>query len=116
MKDYMDLLEAYGKSAHESPTLDEWFYQFRSDGKSAEDKNKRNESQVVTKYLREAQTESADKGHENSETSGQNKQRNDEIPLLRVNQLWAWIIADSMLYSLSLSLYYTNRNVPQSGS
>ncbi|KAJ4045828.1 hypothetical protein NW758_006021 [Fusarium oxysporum] len=96
-KDYMDLLKAYGKSAHESPTLDEWYCHFRSDDKSAEDKMIRNGSQVVTKYLREAQTESPDEGQEKSKTSGQNKQQNDEITLLRVNQLWAWIIADKWL-------------------
>jgi hypothetical protein len=74
---YEDLLTAYEKSAHESPSLDEWYYQSRSHGKSADDKKIRNSSQVVTKYLREAQTESPDEEQEISATSGQDKEQND---------------------------------------
>ncbi|KAG5793661.1 hypothetical protein H9Q69_007311 [Fusarium xylarioides] len=98
MLDYKDFLAAYEKSAHESPTLDEWYYQFSShDESSAKDKNTRNNSQVVTKYLRDAQTKGPHKERGSSATSVKDDEQSDKITLLRVSQLWARIIADKWL-------------------
>lgn len=73
------LFKAYQESViHQPTTLDEFYYQFALDGKSIEDRNKRNKDQVVTRYLRQEAVE-------------------NEIcwPLLRVSQLWIWIIDES---------------------
>lgn len=48
---YDKLLEAYpNRTIHGSPTLDEWYYHFGPD--SSGDRNHRNETQVVTKFLK----------------------------------------------------------------
>ncbi|RBR13502.1 uncharacterized protein FIESC28_08130 [Fusarium coffeatum] len=71
------LLNAYKASAfHEPSTLDEFYYHFADD--SNEERNMRNRTQVVTKYLYPNGLE------------GRNY-----WPLLRVSQLWIWIIDDT---------------------
>lgn len=72
---------------HRSPTLDEWYYHFdHSDPESEKDKDQRNESQVVHKYLpKDAQEQS-------------------HWPLIRVNQLWAWTLGNSMSLLFSVAL------------
>lgn len=72
------LFEAYeNEVVHQPSTLDEFYYHFAADPDSIHDRTERNESQVVTKYL-------WDEG-----------KGTDTWPLLRVSQLWIWVIADS---------------------
>lgn len=74
-----ELFEAYkGKTIHGSSTLDEYYYHFADDSASIEDRNGRNASQVVTRYLHSRGVKGSDSWR-----------------LLRVNQLWAWAIEDS---------------------
>ena len=71
------LLDAYKSSTfHEPSTLDEFYYHFADD--STEERNMRNRTQVLTKYLYPDGLE--DRNY---------------WPLLRVSQLWIWIIDDS---------------------
>ncbi|KAM0214133.1 hypothetical protein ACHAQI_003756 [Fusarium lateritium] len=67
LKAYQELLVAYnGLVIHESPTLDEWYYHFaKDDQKSVNDRNTRNQEQVVTKFLKER--EKAKKYESNAE-------------------------------------------------
>ena len=77
LKKRKSLLNAYKNSPFHGPsTLDEFYYHFTDD--SNEEKTMRNRTQVVTKYL-----------HPNG-LEGQNY-----WPLLRVSQLWIWIIDES---------------------
>lgn len=70
-----------------SSTLDEWYYHFDPDDpESMEDKVKRNGSQVVRNYLPEADV------------------KKNHWPLIRVNQLWAWTIGNSMSSHLFVAL------------
>ncbi|KAF3812131.1 hypothetical protein GCG54_00009815 [Colletotrichum gloeosporioides] len=65
---------------HYSPTLDKHYYHFAvGDVASQEDRDLRNENQVVTKYLYR---------------KGLDKQVSWKV--LRVNQLWAWTIRDEL--------------------
>ena len=89
---YKELIRQYrGEVVHGSPTLDEAYYHFASDPQSDANRRNRNETQVVTKSLRSAE------------------KRGDKHlsywKLLRVNQLWIWVIDDgiyirSLLYNL----------------
>ncbi|CAH0023250.1 unnamed protein product [Clonostachys rhizophaga] len=75
-----ELLEAYkNRVIHGPSTLDEWYYHFEAEISSSEDKQRRNETQVVTKSLRDNTSE----GH--------------HWRLVRVNQLWAWVIGNKWL-------------------
>uniref|UniRef100_A0A8H7NC66 Ankyrin repeat protein n=1 Tax=Bionectria ochroleuca TaxID=29856 RepID=A0A8H7NC66_BIOOC len=75
-----ELLEAYrNRVIHGPSTLDEWYYHFEAEVSSSEDKQRRNETQVVTKSLRDNTSE----GH--------------HWRLVRVNQLWAWVIGNKWL-------------------
>ncbi|KPM44196.1 hypothetical protein AK830_g2319 [Neonectria ditissima] len=72
------LFKAYEKEViHQSSTLDEFYYHFATDPDSLLDQQERNRKQVVTNYL---------------PREGPNTWR-----LLRVSQLWIWIIADKWL-------------------
>jgi hypothetical protein len=100
MRNQAQLLEAYQGCRypiHGSSTLDEWYYHFGSDENSVMDRNSRNESQVTTRCLL------GDTSVEERET----------WPLIRVNQLWIWTIANSMakyyLYHRSLLLTHVTR-------
>ncbi|KAM0264853.1 hypothetical protein ACHAPA_008102 [Fusarium lateritium] len=75
LKAYQELLVAYnGLVIHESPTLDEWYYHFaKDDQKSVNDRNTRNQEQVVTKFLKER--EKAKKYESNAEVAGQASKR-----------------------------------------
>ncbi|KAH7240006.1 uncharacterized protein BKA55DRAFT_693553 [Fusarium redolens] len=84
---YEELQENYkgkDKQHHDSPTLDEWYYQFaQEDGEAKVDQNSRNESQVVSKYLKE-----------NPQTRGTSRTREpNQWTVVRVNQLWIWTIS-----------------------
>ncbi|KAI0885870.1 uncharacterized protein GGS22DRAFT_188159 [Annulohypoxylon maeteangense] len=75
---YESLFNSYkGKVIHGSPTLDEAYYHFSSDEKSQDDKRHRNETQVVTKKMYST--------------------RPSSWKLLRVNQLWSWVIDKDLL-------------------
>ncbi|OHE90925.1 hypothetical protein CORC01_13780 [Colletotrichum orchidophilum] len=66
---------------HYSPTLDEHYYHFaKEDVASHEDRDLRNENQVVTKYLHPNGLDNLSKWQ-----------------VIRVNQLWAWTIRDKWL-------------------
>ncbi|KAK1522972.1 hypothetical protein CPAR01_14515 [Colletotrichum paranaense] len=66
---------------HFSPTLDEHYYHFdEKDTRSQEDRNSRNEHQIITKYLYPDRLD--------SDTSWE---------VLRVGQLWAWTIREKWL-------------------
>ncbi|KAI1071858.1 hypothetical protein LB507_005427 [Fusarium sp. FIESC RH6] len=79
------LLDAYKSSTfHEPSTLDEFYYHFADD--STEERNMRNRTQVLTKYLYPDGLE--DRNY---------------WPLLRVSQLWIWIIDDRWLISCTSS-------------
>ncbi|KAF4462854.1 ankyrin unc44 [Fusarium albosuccineum] len=83
-ENYESLLEAYERSViHGSPTLDEWYYHFATDGKSTVEKNYRNETQVVTKFLEGEKHEPSEPGEPS------------QFTLLRVNQLWVWAVDDN---------------------
>ncbi|CAG9975227.1 unnamed protein product [Clonostachys byssicola] len=75
-----DLLKAYqNRAIHAPSTLDEWYYHFSAEPSSSDDKQRRNETQVVTKSLRD------------------NTSEGDHWRLVRVNQLWAWVVGDKWL-------------------
>lgn len=80
---YKQLIRQYrDEVVHGSPTLDEAYYHFTPDGQSDADRRHRNESQVVTKSLPSAE----ERGEKH-------------LPywkLLRVNQLWIWVIDDGI--------------------
>ncbi|KAK1711763.1 hypothetical protein BDP67DRAFT_566638 [Colletotrichum lupini] len=79
---YEQLLSTYKPGViHGSSTLDEWYYHFASDQEASKDRKARNESQVVTKGL-----------------PGKIEDK-DFWPLIRVNQLWIWTIADTDTFS-----------------
>jgi hypothetical protein len=116
LKDYQELLDGYKDSIiHQSLTLDEWYYHFAMDNKSAEDRSLRNREQVVTKFLKEQEpTKEQEKTREiqsripvagNTDVAGHVGERReatesssgDHWTLLRVNQIWIWTFADSVL-------------------
>ncbi|CAG7563248.1 unnamed protein product [Fusarium equiseti] len=71
---YENLLEPYNSSGnHRSPTLDEWYYHFGNGHKSQEDKNHRNETQVVTKF---AKNDEESTEHPESINTGKSKPDN----------------------------------------
>ncbi|KAI1205140.1 uncharacterized protein F4807DRAFT_444149 [Annulohypoxylon truncatum] len=79
-KKHKTLFDAYkDKVIHGFPTLDESYYHFTKDESAQEDRTHRNETQVITKALR------------------RHKGNPSEWPLLRVNQLWIWVINDNNL-------------------
>ncbi|KAI0896458.1 hypothetical protein F4806DRAFT_464636 [Annulohypoxylon nitens] len=77
---HWDLLRTYeNKVIHGSPTLDESYYHFADDPRSQDDRRDRNKTQVVTKIIEPYEK---------------------DFPfwtLLRVNQLWVWVISDKLL-------------------
>ncbi|KAG5768336.1 hypothetical protein H9Q72_004104 [Fusarium xylarioides] len=86
------------EDTHGSPTLDEWYYHFRDDPKSLKDKVRRNQSQVVTKYLEAIREAAKSEGSSKVLRDGQKSPNGpDDCALLHVNQLWVWIIADKWL-------------------
>ncbi|KAM0221246.1 hypothetical protein ACHAQD_005600 [Fusarium lateritium] len=109
LKAYQELLVAYnGLVIHESPTLDEWYYHFaKDDQKSVNDRNTRNQEQVVTKFLKER--EKAKKYESNAEVAGQASKRpkpaeprsDDHWIVLRVNQIWIWNFANKWIITAS---------------
>ncbi|RYO97631.1 hypothetical protein DL764_007268 [Monosporascus ibericus] len=76
-KSYQALLDLYkNETIHGSRTLDEFYYQFNPDkGDNPEDINRRNKDQIVTKELHDDNCDNL-----------------EEWILLRVDQLWLWII------------------------
>lgn len=92
---YAELVAAYPitSAVHGSPTLDEWYYHFQKDDETSDkDRLHRNMNQVVTKYQRRRKLREKN-GHKNGGfvshcSSG-------ELSLLRVNQIWIWIIGNS---------------------
>lgn len=80
------LFKAYENSVtHQPTTLDEFYYQFSSDKDSIRDRNSRNKDQVVTKYLLRGGIAT-----------------DRYWPLLRVSQLWVWIVNEGMFHMASL--------------
>ncbi|KAF4499446.1 het-6-heterokaryon incompatibility [Fusarium agapanthi] len=84
---YEELLDTYkgkDKQQHGSPTLDEWYYQFaQEDSEAINDQSCRNESQVVSKYLRENEREG---------DMGIYREPN-QWTVVRVNQVWIWTVS-----------------------
>ncbi|KAK1542136.1 hypothetical protein CPAR01_05523 [Colletotrichum paranaense] len=87
---------------HRSPTLDEWYYHFAKDDESAnEDRIRRNESQVVAKFLGRGK---------NREQNGQNKRtpmspnQPSDLTLIRINQIWIWTIKNKWLITANSCL------------
>ena len=82
-KKYEKLMKTYEHSViHGSATLDESYYHFAPDDDDAQkDRKCRNGTQVVTKLAKLIEN-----------NSGKDP---DCWPILRVNQLWIWTIADS---------------------
>ncbi|KAF5491319.1 Ankyrin-3 [Colletotrichum fructicola] len=97
---YDKLLKAYdkGSGAHESPTLDEWYYHFATDEKSEEDKKHRNETQIVTKFQAKYMRRLRFGKGEPVEP------RPEQLALLRVNQLWVWTIDNKWLITATSCL------------
>ncbi|RSL46448.1 hypothetical protein CEP54_013846 [Fusarium duplospermum] len=107
-KAYEDLKDSKIPVIHESPTLDEWYYQFATDEKSTKDRESRNRTQVVTKAIEgRKSTEDVDKStKENDEwTEEGEKNQPSEWTLLRVNQLWVWTIANKWLITATSCLF-----------
>ncbi|KAJ4195704.1 hypothetical protein NW755_001867 [Fusarium falciforme] len=101
---YEDLKGAQSPVIHESPTLDEWYYQFATDDESQKDRRRRNKSQVVTKAIEwNKSTKDSDKTPKKSDEEGKGNEA-ENFKLVRVNQLWAWTIANSTLYPLLVIL------------
>lgn len=99
-KEYERLDDSKSSVIHESPTLDEWYYQFATDKSSKDDRDRRNESQVVTRAMKgrestKAVVERTKEGKKGAKKDG--KKEPGEWTLIRVNQLWAWTIADKWL-------------------
>lgn len=103
----MEMKEAYeglddSKSPviHESPTLDEWYYQFATDDEPQKDRRRRNKSHVVTKAM---------KGNKSTKEGDGGTKKEDDGPgewtLVRVNQLWAWTVANSTFYLFLVSIH-----------
>ncbi|KAF5642059.1 ankyrin unc44 [Fusarium sp. NRRL 52700] len=107
LKNYRDLLRNYENSAiHRSPTLDEWYYHFVEGGEAEDDRVKRNRGQVVTRFLKNhleskdnAKEEDVSKDNKtqqgNQDVKGGAPQREKPWTLLRVNQIWIWVVANS---------------------
>ncbi|KAF5570167.1 ankyrin [Fusarium phyllophilum] len=91
---YDELQDKYkgkDKQQHGLPTLDEWYYQFaQEDDEAVNDQNSRNESQVVSKYLKE------NEGRSESEDPNQ-------WTVVRVNQLWIWTISQDWIITATSS-------------
>lgn len=80
---YNQLIGQYSSEVvHGSPTLDEAYYHFASDLESDTERQHRNKTQVITTLLR------------SDKTIGEKYQ--SYWKLLRVNQLWVWVIDNSM--------------------
>ncbi|RYP19095.1 hypothetical protein DL766_008540 [Monosporascus sp. MC13-8B] len=79
---YQELLDRHkNETIHGSRTLDEFYYQFNPDkGDNPKDINRRNKDQIVTKELYDDNCDDL-----------------DEWILLRVDQLWLWIITPDTL-------------------
>ncbi|SPN96596.1 uncharacterized protein DNG_00118 [Cephalotrichum gorgonifer] len=85
-KKYDSLLEAYnGKLIHGSRTLDESYYHMAQDERFQKDMKQRNETQVVT---REIMAQSL-------------TDKDTSWTLVRVDQLWLWVINDEWLITCS---------------
>ena len=80
-------------------------YHFGKGEKSQEDKDHRNETQVVTKFAN-----IDDERTERQENTKAEKGKPDKWTVLRVNQLWIWTLADSKLYYLITSLRSAKTN------
>ncbi|KAJ4243835.1 hypothetical protein NW762_014713 [Fusarium torreyae] len=94
---YKRVLECYdGKTIHGSATLDESYYHFTMSQKKEDepqhletnpeqekDRQRRNESQIVTKHIH-----------------GKDVSKRSSWTLVRVNQLWAWVIGNNMFPEL----------------
>ncbi|KAF4998967.1 hypothetical protein FGRMN_2766 [Fusarium graminum] len=94
------LLQNYGSDdlpQHGSPTLDEWYYQFRKDDPEAsQDREERNKDQVVSKYRDKSPKEDASASvEENADPK--------RLTVVRVNQLWIWTIADKWIITATSS-------------
>jgi hypothetical protein len=68
----------YWKTLHESRTLDQFYYH------SLENTTQRDEDQVVTRYINKIKKETP-------------LNSNGETAILRVDQVWLWVIDDSTL-------------------
>ncbi|KAF9768912.1 hypothetical protein IL306_013735, partial [Fusarium sp. DS 682] len=94
---YEYLMEKYkgkDKQQHGSPTLDEWYYQFsQEDPEAISDQISRNESQVVSKYLKE---------NEKKKTTGSPSEPN-QWTVVRVNQLWIWTVSKDWIITATSS-------------
>lgn len=96
---------------HESATLDESYYHFAEDDESQKDRQTRNSEQVVAKWSRKQNSNEDDSDTAISRTgTGQIKMKQksdiqpDFWPILRVNQIWIWTLADSV-YPSSTCMY-----------
>lgn len=88
-EELQDKYEGKDKQQHGSPTLDEWYYQFaQGDDEARDDQNSRNESQVVSKYLKE--------NPETNDTPSVTEP--NQWTVVRVNQLWIWTISKGRLH------------------
>lgn len=82
---YQGLLKAYkGDLIHGSRTLDESYYHSLAD---MEDMNHRNSDQVVTKRAQHLRIKAKEGKRPNKSLS--------KLPMLRVDQLWLWVIDES---------------------
>ncbi|KAJ0310680.1 hypothetical protein Brms1b_008633 [Colletotrichum noveboracense] len=80
------LFAAYKDSViHQPATLDEFYYHFASDNDSRRDRDFRNKDQVITKYLKPG-----------------GKQELNYWPVLRVSQVWIWIIDEIQMTLVQL--------------
>ncbi|RSL47701.1 hypothetical protein CEP53_009834 [Fusarium sp. AF-6] len=105
---YEGLKDSKSPVIHESPTLDEWYYQFATDEKSTKDRKSRNRTQIVTKALEGRKgTEEDDEALEESDRSTKEGEENEpeKWTLLRINQVWAWTISDKWLITASSCLF-----------
>ncbi|PKS06261.1 hypothetical protein jhhlp_007007 [Lomentospora prolificans] len=86
--EYHQLLKSYEDAnlvIHGSRTLDEFYYHFESDYKSEKERRRRNKDQVVTAEL----------------NAGIDVGKSDSWTILRVDQLWLWVLNDKYIVTSS---------------
>ncbi|KAH8802534.1 hypothetical protein F5884DRAFT_738128 [Xylogone sp. PMI_703] len=83
-----------GKILHRSRTLDQFYYH------SLKDTKHRDKNQVVTRYINKKEKKNESEEQNKSEAKGQPPRKN---VILRVDQVWLWVIDDKTIISCSSS-------------
>ncbi|KAF4953661.1 hypothetical protein FSARC_12346 [Fusarium sarcochroum] len=113
LKAYNDLLQNYrDQTMHGSPSLGEWYYNSAEGLEYLDDTVNRSKQQVVVKFLggnKQAKEHAEKKTTKKADAAEQkDKEAKDDDPndpdqwtLLRVNQIWIWVVANKWVISAS---------------